>query len=149
MKTPEVVSDQLPFGEGPVWCPDGTVVCSSVSHGALYRIWPGDGRTEVLAQTGGGANAALLASDGSFIVTQNGGIDLVALGHIKDAPPIKWMTPGLQRATPDGEVTYLTTEPMQAPNDLIAGPDGCIYFTDPGPYPPKGGIARIAAYHPD
>jgi gluconolactonase len=30
----------VPFAEGPVWCPDGTVVATSVAEGALYRITP-------------------------------------------------------------------------------------------------------------
>jgi len=145
---PEVVSDGLPFGEGPVWCPDGSLVCTSVSHGALYRIWPAEGRTEVLVETGGGANAALRCDDGSFVVCQNGGIDLVAMGHMKDAPPVRWMTPGLQLAQADGTVLFLTTEPMQAPNDLAPAPDGSVVFTDPG-LPPTGGTARIMVWRPD
>jgi gluconolactonase len=59
------------------------------------------------------------------------------------------MTPGLQRAFVDGKVEYLTAEPMQAPNDLVVARDGTVLFTDPGPYPPSGSIARVVAYRPD
>jgi gluconolactonase len=145
----EVVTDQVPFGEGPVWCPDGTLVCTSVSHGALFRVRPDTGRTSLLSDTGGGANGAALGSDGSFVVAQNGGIDLVSMGHIKEAPPVRFIRPGLQWAHPGGSVEYLTTEPMQAPNDLVVAVDGSVFFTDPGPVGIQGNVARIVAYRPD
>jgi gluconolactonase len=145
----EVVSDQVPFGEGPVWCDDGTLVCTSVSHGALFRVEPASGRTTLLCDTGGGANGAAFASDGSFVVTQNGGIDLVAMGHIKEAPPVRWMRPGLQRAFADGAVEYLTSVAMQAPNDLVVAAEGTVYFTDPGPVEVHGDVARIVAFRLD
>ena len=46
--TSEVVCDGIPFGEGPVWCDDGTLVVTSVAEGALYRVEPDQNRaTEV------------------------------------------------------------------------------------------------------
>ena len=36
----EVVCDGIRFGEGPVWCDDGTLVVTSVAEGALYRVGP-------------------------------------------------------------------------------------------------------------
>ena len=128
---------------------DGTLVCTSVSHGALYRVTPTSGEVVPLAHTGGGANGAALATDGSVLVTQNGGIDLVGLGHVTDAPPVEWTAPGLQRAWPDGRVEYLTDVAMQSPNDLVVAADGSVFFTDPAPYPPARGLSRIAAYRPD
>jgi gluconolactonase len=40
---------------------------------------------------------------------------------------------------------------MQAPNDLVVGPDGTIYFTDPHkfPAPPNSTLARVMALRPD
>ena len=51
----EVVADGIVFGEGPVWVPEGTpggpsLVVTSVAAGALYRIPPGGGRADKLAQ---------------------------------------------------------------------------------------------------
>ena len=43
--------DGIGFGEGPVWCPDATLVVTSVSHGALFRVWPEECRKEQLADT--------------------------------------------------------------------------------------------------
>jgi gluconolactonase len=152
MPRAEVVSTEVRFGEGPVWCPDGTLVCTSVVDGAVYRIHPETAATTLVADTGGGANAAALATDGSFVVTQNGGVDFVALGHYRkgEVAPTRWARPGLQRAFPDGRVEYLTTgPPLQMPNDLVVAADGTVYFTDPPEYGTPGLVARIAAYRPD
>lgn len=146
----EVVVDGVPFGEGPVWCPDQTLVVTSVAEGALYRVWPREGRAECIADTGGGANGAALASDGGFVVTQNGGFDFAATGLFKDPPPYRPAVPGLQRVLPDGTVTYLTPDPLQAPNDLAVRADGTIVFTDPGPFPPPDPtIARVLSFSTD
>ena len=44
----EVVTANAPLGEGPVWCPDGTLVISLISPGGLLRIRPESGKTELL-----------------------------------------------------------------------------------------------------
>ncbi len=133
-----VVCDGIAFGEGPVWCGDGTLVVTSVAEGALYRVWPEQHRAVRFADTGGGANGAALAADGSILVTQNGGIDFSRMGGLFDEPPpFRPGTPGLQLASADGtQVTYLADVGFHAPNDLAIGPDGAVYFTDPGRYPP-------------
>src|SRR5262245_2534052 len=111
---PETVATGIRFGEGPVWCPgtgaheEGTLVVTSVVDGALYRVHPDTARVELLATTGGGANGAALATDGSLLVTQNGGIDFAAMGVFADPPPpVAPAEPGLQRAHPNGTVEYL------------------------------------------
>jgi streptogramin lyase len=44
-----------------VWCPDGTVVVTSVAAGARFRVSPESGTVERIAVTSGGANGAALA----------------------------------------------------------------------------------------
>jgi len=104
--TPEVIAHVI-FGEGPSWCSDGTIVCTSVAEGRLYRVWPGERRSEVFAETKGGPNSCAPAADGGFLVTQNGGIDfsLFKLPGFGDLPPLSPVTPGLQYVAPDGTVT--------------------------------------------
>lgn len=145
----EVVTDQIPCGEGPVWCPDGTLAVTSVSHGAVYRVDVASGAVTVVATTGGGANGLALASDGGFVVAQNGGIDLQAMGHVDDQPPLVPLPGGLQRVHPDGTVSYLTTASLQRCNDLVVAADGTIYFTDPLDFPGSPGDGRIGACRPD
>lgn len=153
---PELVVDGIGLPEGPVWCDDGTLVVTAVAEGALYRIWPGEGRKEKIADTAGGPNSAAPADDGGFIVTQNGGIDF----SIMPSPPEEMRFPhpatpparvsgGLQRVAPDGTVTRILSD-MQASNDLVVGPDGTVYFTDPPSFPPPATpVARVMALAPD
>jgi gluconolactonase len=150
VKSEVVITSGIPFAEGPVWCDDGTLVVTSVAAGALYRVWPSEQRSEVCAQTNGGANGAALAADGSILVTQNGGMDFSRLpgGIFGDLPESVPVTPGLQLARPDGTVTYLADRDLKGPNDLAVTADGDVYFTDPGHYPPPEGerVGRVMIY---
>ncbi len=153
---PELIASGIAVPEGPTWCPDGTLVVTSVAEGALYRIWPDERRKEKIASTRGGANSSALASDGGFIVTQNGGIDFRNLPMMPGSgienyplPAPDHIDAGLQRVMPDGSVARLLGG-MQAPNDLTIAPDGTIYFTDPHafPAPPGEPKARVMAMTP-
>lgn len=142
-----VVVTELMFPEGPVWCADGTVVCTSVPEGALYRIWPSEHRKEKIAVVGGGANAAAPVDDGGFLVTQNGGVDFSSTGMYDSPPPFNPVTPGVQRVLADGSVSYLLDEGFRAPNDLVVSTDGVLYFTDPPVYPPPPEpVGRVHAF---
>ncbi len=151
----EVLTAEAPLGEGPVWCPDGTLVISLISPGGLLRIQPESGQSELLVSVQGGANSAQLAADAGFVVANNGGIDFTgfagALGIDPTKIPYHPGSPGLQRVSPSGEVTFLAQEGLQAPNDLIVAPDGTIYFTDPPPHggtQSQGGEGRFWGYRP-
>jgi len=135
--TAEVVVPTIPFPEGPVWC-DTTLVFTSVPNGALYRVDGATGEMTTVAVVGGGANSAAPASDGGFVVTQNGGINFAGLPGIDPdmLPPYEPITPGLQHVAPDGTVRYLFDQGFLAPNDLSATADGVLYFTDPPHHPP-------------
>jgi gluconolactonase len=148
----EVVVDGVRFGEGPVWCADGTLVVTSVCDGVLWRIFVDDGRKELVADVGGGANGAAACADGGFLVTQNGGVDFSAFPIWGDEePPVaRHTTPGLQRVAPDGSVSYLADDGFHAPNDLAVAGDGSLFFTDPGHYPPPDPpIGRVMVLRPD
>jgi gluconolactonase len=133
----EVVCDGIRFGEGPVWCGDGVLVVTSVADGALFSVDVASGAVSRFADTGGGANGAALAADGSMLVTQNGGIDFASLGLFPAEPPAyRPATPGLQHARPDGTVVYVADRDLLAPNDLAVAADGRVFFTDPPPHPP-------------
>src|SRR5262245_13123250 len=137
----EVVTADTPLSEGPVWCPDGTLVVSLISPGALVRVQPENGKVKRIVALPGGANSAQLADDGGFVVANNGGIDFTVFADALrlDAAKIPYRPgpPGLQRIAGDGGVSVLADEGLQAPNDLIVARDGTIYFTDP---PPHGGL---------
>ena len=153
---PEMIVQGIGLPEGPVWCEDGTLVVTAVAEGALYRIWPEGGRKEKIADTAGGPNAAAPADDGGFIVTQNGGVDfskipqpLEEMRFPEPAAPPAFLSGGLQHVAADGSVTRVLSG-MQASNDLVVGPDGTVYFTDPPSFPaPPGAQARVMARAPD
>jgi gluconolactonase len=163
--TPETVATGILFGEGPVWVPaDGDrpahLVCTAVAGGAVQRIDLESGTVTLVADVGGGANAAQRTSDGGFLVTQNGGIDVTQVPLYDVPPPYRPVTPGLHRITPDGRVSYLldaSTDPTTgeqgpflAPNDLVAGADGTLWFTDPPQHPPPPELrGRVHAMAPD
>jgi gluconolactonase len=155
---PERIAMDVAMTEGPVWCGDGSLIVTAVAEGVLYRVWPEQHRKEVAADTAGGPNGAALASDGGFLVTQNGGIDFTAIplpstvpAPTHPYPKVRPLPGGLQRVKPDGTVTWLIDRGMQAPNDLVVGPDGTVYFTDPPkfPAPPSSTLGRVMALAPD
>lgn len=152
----EIVATGVPLGEGPVWCPDGSLVITRLGPGMLQRIDVASGEVRTVATMDGGANAAQLASDGGFIVTNNGGLDFTPfaarLGIDPAAVVYQPGPPGLQRVGPDGAVTYLHDQGFQAPNDLVVAPDGTVYFTDPPPagaQPTATPVGRVWERRPD
>jgi gluconolactonase len=129
--TPEVVVSEGIGGvaEGPVWCPDGTLIVTCVDLGLIHRVFPNEGRAVVAGRTAGGPNGAALASDGGVVVAQNGGFDFAGAG-LGDAPPPQRVEPSIQLVTPAGAVSVLASGGLSAPNDLVVTGDGTILFTD-------------------
>lgn len=92
---------------------------------------PGDG-LRVFANVGGAPNACVAGTDGVY-VAQNG----ATAGPWRSPNPV---TPSIQRISPDGRVESVVERasgrPLAGPNDLVFGPDGRLYFTDPGSFDP-------------
>ncbi|MDR1513882.1 MAG: SMP-30/gluconolactonase/LRE family protein [Propionibacteriaceae bacterium] len=122
----------LGFLEGPVWDGDD-LIATGFDSGLLFRLsGPNLEHAEVEAVVGGGPNGATLGPDGAIYVAQSGGHGAVC----RQWPGI---TGGIQ-VVRDGQVSYLTQDPV-SPNDLVFGPDGYLYVTDPtrGPRPGRDG----------
>lgn len=118
----------LAWPEGPAVLPDGSVAFVETYGSRIGQLAP-DGGYRVLAETAGGPNAVQLGSDGHLYCCQNGGV--VGPWRADVMRP-----PSIQRITLDGDVTIVTDTidgiALRAPNDLVFGPDGRLYFTDPG-----------------
>ncbi len=137
----EVVATRLGWPEGPTRLPDGRLVFVETYRSQLTVF---DGvETKQFADVGGGPNAALAGNDGTIYVTQNGGV----IGPWRAE---KQQPPSIQVVESDGRIEVLATSvagnELKAPNDLVFGSDGCLYFTDPGgPFDPIGrtNVGRI------
>jgi gluconolactonase len=117
------------FTEGPVWLPaTGELLVTSISRGLLYRVPLRGDEAEVAAETGGGPNGLALAPGGVVCVAQNGN------ATIQSRSP-REVSPGIQLARGD-DVEDAVVSGCGAPNDLVVGPDGLLWFTDPHPSDP-------------
>jgi gluconolactonase len=123
----EVLAEGLRFPEGPIAMADGSVVLVEIERGTLTRVW--DGRTEVIAELGGGPNGAAMGPDGACYVCNNGG------GVVAGGPPPE---PGrIERVDLDTgrfERVYekVGDHRLSAPNDLVFDREGNFWFTDLG-----------------
>lgn len=124
----ELIAEGLVWPEGPAALADGRVAFVE-TYRSQVSVWSAERGVELLAKTGGGPNAVCLGSDGCLYVTQNGGV--VGAWRADEVLP-----GSIQRVSLDGKVETIATEvdgvPLRMPNDLAFGPDGRLYFTDPG-----------------
>ena len=107
----EIVAEHLAFPEGPVVMPDGSIIVVEIGAGRVTRIW-GEGRTEVVAATGGGPNGAALGPDGAIYVCNSGAIDQELgchLDHGPDGDRFAMQPPGVPAVGLDG-VSHGVTE---------------------------------------
>jgi gluconolactonase len=145
----DLLAEGLRFPEGPVWCPDGSVLFVEIANERLARVKPlehgGWSSVETIAHIPGGPNGAALGSDGHAYVCNNGGcftwID--AGGMLFPGPvPEGWTGGSIQQVDMGtGEVKTLYTEStaadgsliaLRAPNDLVLDAHGGFWFTDHG-----------------
>ena len=122
----EVVARGLDVPEGPVALPDGRIAFVQQVLGRVSAY--ADGKVETISEGPGAPNAVTLGSDGHLYAAQNGGVVGAWRAEVRTEPAI-------ERIALDGTRTTVTTEiagvPLKAPNDLVFGPDGRLYFTDP------------------
>ncbi len=116
----ELVSGGMGFTEGPVWDPAGFVYVSDEVINKIFRIYP-DGHKEELISLGD--------PDGNTYDEHRQLIDCASVLR------------AVIRIKPDGTYTVLADryqgKRFNSPNDVVIGPDGAIYFTDPTSDLPK------------
>lgn len=143
----EVVLSGLEAPEGPVVLADGRIAFVQQVLGRVSVY--GDGGVATVSEAPGAPNSVTLGSDGCLYAAQNGGV--VGAWRAERSA-----VPSIERIHLDGRVETVATQvagvALRAPNDLVFGPDGRLYFTDPAePYDSDNAAEtnRIFALGPD
>ncbi|MDQ3554389.1 MAG: SMP-30/gluconolactonase/LRE family protein [Chloroflexota bacterium] len=129
----ELLAEGLGWAEGPTVLPDGRV-CFVETYRSQISVWERGRGVSRYAYTAGGPNSCVLGLDGVLYACQNGGT--VGPWRAEEMLP-----PSIQRIEREGgPAEIIATEidgiRLNGPNDLVFGPDGRLYFTDPGTYRP-------------
>jgi gluconolactonase len=124
------------FPEGPIVCPDGSVILTEIRNQQLSKVTP-DGTTSVFSRCGGGPNGLASGPDGALYLCNNGGSRYVEGYSMGIAPHPDYKFGYVQRIDPKtGEFKTLYHEvdghTLSAPNDLVFDKQGGFYFTDLG-----------------
>lgn len=134
----EIVAEGLGFPEGPVIMEDGSVILVEIARGCVTRVW-GDGKTEVIAETGGGPNGAAIGPDGALWICNSGGFEFTEMGGllVPGKCPDDYSGGCIERldlATGKVERVLDSVEghALKGPNDLVFDRAGNLYFTDHG-----------------
>ncbi len=139
MPETDLIASDLGFTEGPLWTSDGRLLLTSISRGLVYEVDLHGRRALGSLETGGGPNGLAEDASGRVWVAQNGGVTVPSRSP-------RAVAPGLQ-VLDGGQVDDRLVAGCLAPNDLVEGPDGRIWFTDPGG-PRDGVLGRLCAFTP-
>jgi gluconolactonase len=142
-----VFCEGLAFPEGPAFDSAGNLYVVETAAGQISRVTPA-GERSVLAATGGGPNGIAIGKDGALYVTNNGGLRFGPDGRSRGLS--KEHAGGwIERVSPGGQVDVLYRscdgQPLNSPNDIVADPDGNLYFTDPS-FPTREGLGPGHVY---
>lgn len=116
--TVEVLAQGFQFTEGPLWCPDGSLLFQDMRADRTHRIKP-DRTVETVRSNTHEANGQTFAVDGRIFFCEQTGRRVSAMN-------------------PDGTDVKTITETwsgkrLNSPNDIVSHSSGRLYFTDP-PY---------------
>ena len=110
----EKIATGFGFTEGPMWDEAGFLYVSDETLNKIFRVYPEGKKEEVIS---------LGDPDGNTFDRQHRLIDCASVLRAMIA------------VTPDGKYTILADryegKKLNSPNDVIVGPDGALYFTDP------------------
>lgn len=117
MDEPEVYARGLSMPEGPAFDKDGNLFVANCRSNYVSKILP-TGEVEPFVTTGGKTQGVAIHPDGSLYIT-----DITRRAIFKSSPA--------------GELStfcdsYQDGQPLRGPNEIAFGPNGQIYFTDPG-----------------
>lgn len=124
----DTVATGFGFTEGPVWDPAGFLYVSDEEINKIFRVYLNDGHKEDLISLGD--------PDGNTYDRQDRLIDCASVLRAVIA------------ISKDGKYKILADhfegKKFNSPNDVVVGPDGAVYFTDPTSDLPKGEKQEIS-----
>jgi gluconolactonase len=133
----EITNEGLGFPEGPIAMDDGSVILVEIKRATLTRCWKG--RSEVIAQLGGGPNGAAIGPDGAVYVCNNGGFHYVEregitipLGIPQDYSGGRIERVDLNTGKVERLYDTVGEHGLRGPNDLVFDKAGGFWFTDYG-----------------
>jgi gluconolactonase len=110
----ETVAKGFGFTEGPMWDEAGFLYVSDETINKIFRVYPNGKKEQVIA---------LGDPDGNTFDRRHRLIDCASVLR------------AIIEVTPDGKYKILADryegKKFNSPNDVIVGPDGALYFTDP------------------
>jgi gluconolactonase len=114
----ERIATGFRWTEGPVWFGDhGCLLFSDIPADRLMRWDAASGVTSVFRQPSRFANGNIRDAQGRLVTCEHGSRQVTRTEH-------------------DGRITVLADRydgaRLNAPNDVTIGPDGAVWFTDPG-----------------
>ncbi len=118
MPEPVLFASGLSMAEGPAFGRDGTLYVANCRADFVSSIRPDGAAVTRFVTTGGKPQGVAVHPDGSLFISD----------HARKT---------IFRRTPDGELTvycdrYADGSPLRGPNEIALGPNGLLYFTDPG-----------------
>jgi gluconolactonase len=114
----ECLARGFQFTEGPLWCPDGSLLFQDNKAEKTHRLGP-DRSIQLLRADTGAANGQTFGPDGRIVFCEQNGRRVSRM----------------ERAGTGVEVLVETWSGrrLNSPNDIVCRSDGLVYFTDP-PY---------------
>lgn len=146
-----ILAEGLLFPEGPVACPDGSVLLVEIERKTLTRISPG-GKVSVVAQLKGGPNGLATGPDGTLFICNNGGFlfrKVNGINRTRPGVPVGYVGGWIESYDPTTSEHRILYEHcgdnrLNGPNDLVFDNHGGFYFTDYGKtyarHRPHGGL---------
>src|SRR5206468_6856862 len=129
-----VLADGITWAEGPVWIPERRyLLFSDVPKNRMYRWNPGAHSAKVFLEPSGGTETKGFREPGSNGLKRGGPGRLLVADSGNRAIVLLDLRTKAKRLI----AQRFEGKKLNSPNDLVVGPDGAIWFTDP-PYGLEG-----------
>jgi gluconolactonase len=113
-----LLADGFEFTEGPLWCPDGSILFQDIKAERTYQVVPGD-RPEIVREHTGAANGQTYMKGGRIVFCEQNGRRVSSMDQ--NGGDVRTLA------------EYWEGKRLNSPNDIVSRSDGVLIFTDP-PY---------------